>query len=341
MTTFFPSAQEWHLTQHGSVAIITRTKNRPILLARAFASVLAQTYQNWHLYLVNDGGEAEPVNQLVQHYETAFDGRISIIHHPQSLGMEAASNAALTSAAGDFVVIHDDDDAWSPTYLEETVTFLETKQNCKFAAVASNCTVINEEIFHDVVIEKERFTWGYWKERVDFMDQFCTNTFPPICLLIRKEVVDKIGLYNAKLPVLGDWDYNLRILLVGDIGTINKPLAYYHHRIQAGTSIYGNSVTSGYNVHHDYQVLYRNSMLRMLLEKEPGYAGLLHVLLNRINNLEQKISEIQGGHYPANSGMANADVVRILLQLEQFLKPFKWLWRRILPLRGFFSRFRR
>jgi len=44
----------------GSVAIIMRTKNRPILLARALKSVLEQEYQNWHLYLINDGGEIKP-----------------------------------------------------------------------------------------------------------------------------------------------------------------------------------------------------------------------------------------------------------------------------------------
>lgn len=292
----FPSASRFTRSiGNGRVAIITRTKNRPLLLARAFASMLDQRYQNWHLYLVNDGGDPTPVEALLAQYQTAFAGRASVLHHPQSLGMEAASNAGLATVSDcDYVVVHDDDDAWHPDFLQRCVRFLQAPANAGYTAVASRCELIFEEILGDEVIERRREPLSYWKPQVDLIDQLIHNRFPPICLLIRRAAVTQIGPFNAELPVLGDWDYNLRLLLLGDIGTINEDLAFYHHRIdnQLG-SIYGNSVHSGIDKHQLYQTLYRNSLLRPLLQKEPGYLGLAHVLLKSIDGVGNEGSALR------------------------------------------------
>lgn len=349
MTSFYPTSEYFSSScKGGRVTIITRTKNRPVLLARAFASILCQTYQNWDLMLVNDGGDPAPVEDLVSQYKAAFKDRLTLTHHRDSVGMEAASNSALKGATGDYIIVHDDDDAWHPAYLTETVTFLESSSNARFAAVATNCEVVYEEINGDIVHELERISWGYWKERVDLMDQLRTNNFPPICLLIRKCVVDKIGSFNADLPVLGDWDYNLRLLLVGDIGTINKPLAYYHHRrANTGAGTYGNSVTDGINKHLDYQVLYRNSMLRLLLTKEPGMAGVLHVLLTRIEQLEQRILS---NHQLQDQALKDELITLIRIQDEKIdslvgafnkiFRPLRWGWRKLLPIRSLIMKYR-
>lgn len=344
MKTFFPSRDDGFNTSQfdGRVIIVTRTKNRPVLLARAFASVLAQTYQNWHLYLVNDGGEIAPVEQLLSQYEFSFNGRVTVKHHPYSLGMEAASNSALDGSEGDFVVIHDDDDAWKPDFLAATVSYLEDKNNLRYAAVAANCEVVYEDIFGDQVIEQERCPWGFWKERVDFADQLRGNNFPPICLLIRKCVVDQIGLYNAYLPVLGDWDYNLRILMVGDIGTINQVLAYYHHRRpKVGAGNYGNSVISGRNVHLDYQVLYRNSILRKLFEKDPAFVGLAHLMLFKLGELEDKISQT-GELTKQNIAVAQLhnDLLPLIKASGLVLRPLRWFWAKLIPVRKFLAKAR-
>lgn len=357
--TFYPSSQlfEKKSSTGDLVSIITRTKNRPVLLARAFASVLSQAHQNWHLYLVNDGGDQEPVNALIEQYEKAFNGRLTVIHHADSQGMEAASNAALRIAGGNFIIVHDDDDAWHPNFLTECIDFLKRSENERFAAVATSCEVVYEEIVGDGVIERERMPWSFWKDRIDLMDLLRTNNFPPICLLIRKEVVDIIGSFNANLPVLGDWDYNLRIMLVGDIGTINKPLAYYHHRTPTGAQgVYGNSVISGKNVHMDYQVLYRNSMLRKLLAKEPGFAGLLHVLLVRANAVEEAASRIADRlnhiHWDINNRAPSLpenqpptvaipdEVLWMTHTVNQLLRPPRWAWRKLLPIRRLIARLR-
>ena len=82
-----------------------RTKNRPLLLGRALDSVLAQTYGDWRLVVVNDGGEAGPVDALLAARRDAMAGRSRVIHNPASVGMEAASNIALRSEPADYAVM--------------------------------------------------------------------------------------------------------------------------------------------------------------------------------------------------------------------------------------------
>ena len=69
------------------VAIITRTKNRPLLLERALNSVSSQTLKDFVWVIVNDGGDQEPVNQIVASGQN--DGLVvKCIHNQESLGME-------------------------------------------------------------------------------------------------------------------------------------------------------------------------------------------------------------------------------------------------------------
>ena len=63
------------------VAIITRTKNRVILLERCIRSILDQTYDNWTHVIVNDGGEPGPVEKLLKNYIHEYRGRITLIHN--------------------------------------------------------------------------------------------------------------------------------------------------------------------------------------------------------------------------------------------------------------------
>lgn len=339
---FFPTSQQFSPPpENGRVIIVTRTKNRPLLLARAFASVLGQTYQNWHLYLVNDGGDPDSVERLIAQYQSAFNDRLTVKHHAHSLGMEAASNAGLNGAQGDYIIIHDDDDSWKPNFLEQTVSYLEAPEHARFAAVATNCTVIFEKINGDEVVEERRESWGYFKERVDMFDLLKLNNIPPICTLIRKQVVDAIGLYNDSLPVLGDWDYNLRILMIGDIGTINRELANYHHRVPSGQGIdlYQNSVSGGNSKHLDYQVLYRNSMIRKLLQKDPAYASLFHVLA-RLGETHQIQTSLPQLHQTSLNSHQIEQLSRVISNLDKAFRPARWLWNKLVPARRVIAKLR-
>lgn len=376
----FPNGSLWKIKKNGSVAIIMRTKDREILLARAFASVLAQKYQNWRLYLINDGGSLASVDKLVSAHARVFDGRIKVIHNPVSMGMEAASNCAASILKEDYVIVHDDDDSWHPDFLEQTVAFLEKEENISYGAVYTNCLVIREVIEGDRVKETSREEWGFFKQFIDGRDILRENSMPPICVLMRGDAVRKIGLFNSELPVLGDWDYFLRLFQLTDIGTLNQVLAYYHHRPKSSAQ-YGNTVVDGVDTHKQYQTLYRNALLRKFLDYDPTRLGLIHTLLSthnlthneimeklrwiehriwevddvssrkdlnafneiihRLDELERRLNQIGVSEGHFKSITDKLNFISMVSSWQwKLLRPIHWIWRQLYPLRRAIVRIR-
>ncbi|MEM6382685.1 MAG: glycosyltransferase family 2 protein [Pseudomonadota bacterium] len=293
MTQFFDRhpASHYRTTGEQSVAVITRTKDRPLLLSRALESVLNQTHTDWHLFLVNDGGDRTQVDEIVQRYTTAFKDRLTVIHHETSKGMEAASNAGLAQSKQAYFSIHDDDDSWQPEFLERAVGFLNSKPGHFYSAVATNCHVIKEDIRDGGVIELAREPWEFFSENADLGDMIFTNRYPPISLVFRSSLIEQVGTYNELLPVLGDWDFNLRVLSVSDIATIDEQLANYHHRVSrsAESDVYGNTVTEGNKRHAHFSTLYTNHLVRQLIQQDSSHIGLIRALQNHTQSRAQQL----------------------------------------------------
>ncbi|MEM7567183.1 MAG: glycosyltransferase, partial [Pseudomonadota bacterium] len=254
-----------------TVAIITRTKNRPLLLRRAAESVARQTYPNLVWVVVNDGGDEAPVRETIA--ASGVDRRrIALVSNARSLGMEAASNAGIARSESDYLLIHDDDDALHPEFLARTVGFLEG-EGAHYGGAITHSVYVSEEIRDGAVIEHDRSGYQDWVRSVHFAEMAVGNFFPPVAFLYRRSVLEDIGGYNEALPVLGDWYFNLAFLLRSDIGVIPSPLAYYHHRDRGDASrfgVYANSVIGGVSKHEEYQPILRNGFARQYAKDFPA-----------------------------------------------------------------------
>lgn len=295
-----------------TVSIIMRTKDRALLLPRALQSVLAQTFTDWRLYLVNDGGDVATLEKGLASFRDAFTNRLSLIHHAASLGMEAASNAGLSSASGRFFAIHDDDDRWDATFLSRTVAFLDAPENASYIGVATGCDVVQERIEDGRIKTVAQFPWVYFRPPITYGAMLERNQMPPITLLLRHALLARIGGYNEALPVLGDWEFILRALTIGDIGALEERLAFYHHRLTADAPIYANSVTGGLNIHGEMRARLGNHIIRSALQQQPALLGVLwpvlqaletqgggsHTLLQRLDAIEADIHAIREATEP-------------------------------------------
>lgn len=242
------------------VAIITRTKDRSILLERAIKSVHQQRMQDFIHVIVNDGGNPKAVDDLVKKYEHLIKGRVKVIHNQVSGGMEAASNKAIKSVDSLYVAIHDDDDSWHPDFLMDTTTYLDT--NASMGVVVTTDR-IEEQIIGTGVQEVLRERWMPELRTLTLYRLAQDNFAVPISFIYRRDVFDEVGYYDADLPVCGDWDFALRFMRKYDIFLLQKPyaLAYYHHRPKA-TGTFGNSVFAGADTHEAYRAILENKYLR-------------------------------------------------------------------------------
>ncbi len=277
-----------------TVGVITRTKNRPILLNRALRSVLDQNYPDWRMVVVNDGGDPGPVDHLVALYSEQAKGRIQVIHNPQSLGMEAASNVGIRALAGQVgcLVIHDDDDSWAPEFLTIATAELDhaRAQHPSVRGVITMANAIYERIDGPEAVVERVEEYKPWLNHglISLSTLIVDNQFAPIQFLYDAEVLGEIGSYREDLPVLGDWEFNIRFLRCYDIMIIPQVLAFYHHRVQDRDSIYGNSIHAGRERHNLYRQILKNEWLRTDLKT--GIASL-GALSNAYTHIIQRLDE--------------------------------------------------
>ena len=131
------------------VAIITRTKNRPLTLARVLRSIRQQSLQDFVWVVVNDGGDEEPVNKIIaQALSIGIDA--IVFHNARSLGMEGASNIGIKNSESKYIVIFDDDDTWN-------IDFLDNVDNSLFKGVVTRTLIIEEEIGNNNIIYKRSY----------------------------------------------------------------------------------------------------------------------------------------------------------------------------------------
>ncbi|NDE35558.1 MAG: glycosyltransferase family 2 protein, partial [Gammaproteobacteria bacterium] len=211
------------------VAIITRTKDRPMFLKRAINSVLGQTFEDWQHVIVNDGGAPHDIEALVAESSTAYRGRVLLIHHPLSRGMEAAANEGIKASSSDYLVIHDDDDSWAPTFLDRCVAFMEAPPAVlatPIRGVATYSTKMIEKVAEGKFIQVASEPFNTWMSAVSLYRMAANNSIPPISFLFERSALEAVGLYREELPVLGDWEFHLRFLAQYEIGLIKEELAY-------------------------------------------------------------------------------------------------------------------
>lgn len=113
------------------VTVFTPVYNRERTLRATIDSVLAQTYGDFELLLVDDGSKDTSV-EIVRSYS---DPRIRLVVHERNQGIPRTRNHGLELARGEFLAILDSDDVANPTRLAHQVAFLE--RHAEVAAVGS------------------------------------------------------------------------------------------------------------------------------------------------------------------------------------------------------------
>lgn len=104
------------------VTAVMPTYNKAAYVRAAIDSVVAQTFGDWELIVVDDGSTDDTPSVLA----TFSDPRIRVFTLPSNVGRSAARNHALRRARGRYIAICDSDDVSAPTRFERHVTFLES-----------------------------------------------------------------------------------------------------------------------------------------------------------------------------------------------------------------------
>lgn len=277
-----------------NISIIIRTSTRYIFLDRAINDIKEQTYQHWKIILVNDGGDLEKINAIIRKYHLSPD-QCKVINNEGSLGLFKAINLGTKAVDTEFVVIHDDDDTWDKSFLEETVGYLQKYQDCM--GVITHTNKVTEKVCgNEIKVCQIKAFNSHLKDVVSIYDMIKNNLYSPISFVYRAKVYEEIGYYDESLKVLEDWEFNIRFMMKYDIYIIEKPLANYHIRKQSNIkNEYKNTVVAKKKLHQKYDTLIRNRYLRQDLEEHQlGIGTLMNLLKWSDNRVMRRLKQYLG-----------------------------------------------
>jgi glycosyltransferase involved in cell wall biosynthesis len=202
-------------------SIITPTCKRPVLLQRAIESVLAQTFRDFELIVVDDGGDARTADAVRQYN----DSRIVFVQHPHSTGAAASYNTGINLSRGALISILDDDDEYYPTFLEKTHLF--------FQSAPSHIGFVWTGIRRVIDAREGELLWyeRKWPANIEPTEAgyiAATTIGNGFGLTMRSECIDTVGLYNETFVVCEDTEHLFRLARHFAFATIPEILVKLH-----------------------------------------------------------------------------------------------------------------
>jgi glycosyltransferase involved in cell wall biosynthesis len=136
------------------VSVNIATFNRAHLLPRCLESVIAQSYRNLEIVIVDDASP-DQTEALISDYQQRY-GSIKYIRHHSNRGLAQARNSALAICTGHYVAFMDDDDEWSDLEkIEKQVAILQADKNGTIGIVCSSVRLFSSKTeFFDKIIRK-------------------------------------------------------------------------------------------------------------------------------------------------------------------------------------------
>jgi glycosyltransferase involved in cell wall biosynthesis len=201
------------------VSVIIPVYNGTTVLADALTSVRQQTYQNFEVIVVDDGS-SDSSHALAEKFATE-DCRVKVLRQPNG-GMSMARNTAIAGARGELIAFLDADDVWLPGKLAAQLDLLEQEPRANLL-FTDYFSWDGQNDFDRRYSDPDKFPDGDAGRRLIFFNLFGIST-----VMVKREMLDAVGLFDVELPVAADWDMWLRIAERGLCAKgIRQPLARY------------------------------------------------------------------------------------------------------------------
>jgi glycosyltransferase involved in cell wall biosynthesis len=205
-----------------AVTVIIPTRNRSEFLRLTLGSVLCQRDVDLSVVIVDDASTddtADVVSRLA-------DPRIRIVRQSTSNGVGAARNRGIAQATTKWVAFLDDDDLWSPQKLARQLSAAESlgRTWAYAGAVFVNADLRVQGGIPPIAPEEMRAAL----HRYNAVPAGASN------VIVRVDVLERIGMFDAALPLVSDWDMWLRLARHDLPACVHEPLVGY--RIHAGNA---------------------------------------------------------------------------------------------------------
>jgi glycosyltransferase involved in cell wall biosynthesis len=241
------------------ISIITPSYNSSKFISQTIDSVLAQTYQNWEMIIVDDVSSDSTID-IIKTY-TVKDSRIKLIKLKVNSGPAIARNKGIRDAKGRYIAFLDSDDLWKHHKLKRQIDFMN-KNNLSF----TYCS-------YDLINEEDN-NLGHFttKEEISYYSLLKTCNVGCLTAIYDTQQIDKIYMPN----ILKRQDYGLWLKILKKIKKtkgITESLAIYRIR---KNSVSSNKFKAIYYVWKIYREVEKLSLLN-------SSYYMCYYIYNRIN----------------------------------------------------------
>lgn len=195
------------------VSVVIPVYNQAAVVHRAIQSVLAQSYENFELIVVDDGSNDGLMDALLP----IADPRLELISHRENKGAAAARNTGVSKARGRYIAFLDADDCWLPNKLARQVEFMmssgsELRMSCTGYEIISPYHPEGEIRVGPALLTESDLLAG-------------CRVSPGTTLMAEKKLFSEVGPMNNGLPRLEDWDWLLRASRISDLAVLDDVLS--------------------------------------------------------------------------------------------------------------------
>ncbi len=194
------------------VSVIIPTYNRENFIKKALDSVLRQTFQNFEIIVLDDGS-TDNTKTIVEGYSEKVR-----YFYQDNRGIAGARNEAIRKSCGGFIAFLDSDDYWMPEKLERQMELF--RKHTEYGMVASCCSSVRLD---GSFRKKNRHGKSGWVLK----DLFEKNFIRTSSAVIKRECLNRAGLFDEEFEECEEYDLWLRIAALYPVGFINEPLAVY------------------------------------------------------------------------------------------------------------------
>ena len=245
-----------------NISVIIPTYNRKLFLIHAIDSVLNQTYQKLELIIIDDGSSDKSIEYIKKKHPDIK------IYKQFNKGVSSARNKGIKISSNKWIAFLDSDDRWHPKKIEKQVNYLEKNPGHKI------CHTDEIWIRKGIRINQHKKHKKYGGQIFDKSLDLCRIS--PSSVIIHRDVFNKVGLFNEKLPVCEDYDLWIRI-------TAKFPVLYLDEKLTIKYGGHLNQLSKKYWGMDRFRIIALENIIKKSFLEKKNKLLVKKILKKKIN----------------------------------------------------------
>jgi glycosyltransferase involved in cell wall biosynthesis len=220
------------------ISIVVPIYNKEIYLEKAFQSILAQTYTNFEVIVIDDGSTDKSLKTiklfLKSYKQSTAQWRLV---EQNNFGVSSTRNNGIRLSNFEYIAFLDADDWWAPDYLAKMKELIDKYPQAGIYG-SSYYKVKNNHSTPAVIGVESGFKDGI----INYFEVYAKTLWMPLwtgATIIKKSVFEELHGFNPQLKLGEDFDLWARVAVKYPVAFLNKPLAYYNQDVDVNARAVG------------------------------------------------------------------------------------------------------